>query len=119
MLQAPHHLGGPLLVSLEDLFLEPGSPDLDTALQMWPHQGREEGEDHLPQPVGHTLCNAPQDGIGLLGHKGTLLAHGQPVVLWDTQVLLLQSSFPAGQPLTCTDACSYSSPGVGLCIGPG
>jgi len=47
---------------------------------MWPHQGRVEEEDHLPRPAGHTLFNAPQDTIGLRGHKGTLLAHGQPVV---------------------------------------
>jgi len=32
---------------------------------MWPHQGRVEGEEHLPQPAAHTLFNAPQD-IGVL-----------------------------------------------------
>ena len=36
------------------VFLELGSPELDTALQLWPHQGRAEREDHLPQPAGHT-----------------------------------------------------------------
>ncbi|GAB0178554.1 mitochondrial enolase superfamily member 1 [Grus japonensis] len=47
---------------------------------MWPHQGRGEGEDNLPRPVGQALLNAPQDTIGLLGHEGTLLAHGELVV---------------------------------------
>jgi len=28
-------------------------------LQMWPHQGRA-GSLYLPQPSGHTLCNAPR-----------------------------------------------------------
>jgi len=32
---------------------------------------------HLPQPAPNALCNAPQHPIGLLGHQGTLLAHGQ------------------------------------------
>ena len=45
------------------------------------------GEGNLPHAVGHALFNAPQDTIGLLRHKSTLLAHGQPVVHHDTQVL--------------------------------
>ena len=56
-----------------------------------PHQGRVEGEDHHPQPAGHALPNAPQDTIGLLGHKATLLAHSQPVVHQDIQVLLCRA----------------------------
>ncbi|PKU35805.1 hypothetical protein llap_13892 [Limosa lapponica baueri] len=52
---------------------------------MQPHQGRVEGHDYLPRPVGHTLPDAPQDAIGLPGHKGTLLAHGHPVVHQDSQ----------------------------------
>jgi len=79
---------------------------------MCPQQARIEGEDHLPQPAGHDFLNAPQDTIGLLGHKGTLLAHGQPVVLQDPQVLCRAPA--AGHPLTCIDACGYSSPGARL-----
>ena len=41
---------------------------------MGPHQGRVEGKENLPQPVGHTPLDAPQDAIGLLGNQGTLLA---------------------------------------------
>lgn len=32
------------------------NPDLDTAFQMWPRQGRGEQEGHLPQPDGHWLA---------------------------------------------------------------
>ena len=40
MLQSLHHLGGPLLDSLQyvHVSLVLGSPALDTVLQMWPHQ---------------------------------------------------------------------------------
>ena len=72
---------------------------------MWPHQGRAESEDHLPCPAGHALSNPSQDPIGLLGHKGTLRAHGQPAVLQDPWGPTPQSSFPAFQSQTYTDAC--------------
>ena len=58
---------------------------------MWPHHGIVEGEDHLLQPAGHTHFHASQDTICFLGHKGTLLTHGQPVVHQNTQVLLLRA----------------------------
>jgi len=57
------------------------------------------------------LFNAPQDTIDLLGNNKTLLAYGQPV---DQQDPFPQSSSSAGQPLTCTHACSYSFPSVRL-----
>jgi len=43
------------------------SPKLDTTLQMWPHQGWEERENHLPQPAGNTFPNALHNNTGLLG----------------------------------------------------
>lgn len=49
------------------------------------------------------------DPIGLLGLKGTMLAHGQPVGHQDGGCRVLQSSSTAGQPLICIDACDYSS----------
>jgi len=55
--------------------LEVGRPELDTVLQMWPHQDRVKGEDHLPQCTAYAFLNAPEDTIGPLGHKGTLLAN--------------------------------------------
>jgi len=57
MLQSPPHPRSPALDSLQYLvvFLELGSPELDTALQMGPPQGRVEGRrtslDLLATPV--------------------------------------------------------------------
>ncbi|PKU44305.1 hypothetical protein llap_5392 [Limosa lapponica baueri] len=59
---------------------------------MGPPQGRVEGQDDLPPPAGHTLPDAPQHAIGLLGHKGTVLAHGHPVIHQDSQVFLLRAA---------------------------
>lgn len=42
---------------------------------MWPQQARSEGKDHLSQSASLALPDAPQDTIGLLDLKGTLLAH--------------------------------------------
>jgi len=72
------------------VLLDVGNPELDTALQMWPQQGKGEGKDHLPLPAGHALCNAFQDTNGFLGHKGTVLAHGEPVAHQDTQILFAE-----------------------------
>ncbi|KAJ7428259.1 rna-directed dna polymerase from mobile element jockey-like [Willisornis vidua] len=52
---------------------------------MCPHQGCVEGQEHLCRPGGNALPNAPQNAIGLLGHKDTLLAHRQLVVHQDPQ----------------------------------
>ena len=52
-----------------------------------------EGEDHLPQTAGNAVPNAPQDTVGLLGHKSTLLAHGQLVVHQDPHILLCRAAF--------------------------
>ena len=43
-----------------------------------------------PPPASHFIFNAPQNIIGLSGHKGTL-AHGQHAVHQNTQVLLLRA----------------------------
>ena len=100
MPQALDHLCDPLLVSLQQFpyFLEPGSLELDTVLQMWPQQNRAEGEDHLPQSAGHVLFNAPQDTVGLLGYKSTLMARGQPAVHQDTWILLRRASLEQVSP---------------------
>ena len=69
--------------------MEVGSPELDTVHSMWPHQGTAEEEDHLSQPPGCTLLNAPRDPIGPLGHQGILLAHSHPLLNhWSTCWLL-------------------------------
>lgn len=48
---------------------------MDPALQRWPHQGRGEGKDHVPPPVGSACPRAAQDTICHLCHKDTLLGH--------------------------------------------
>ena len=90
MLQALYHFCGPPLDSFQEIpvFFVPESPELDTVHQVRPHQGTVGGEEHLSWPAGHAPFNAPQDPIGPLGHQGTVLAHGQPVVHQECQVLL-------------------------------
>ena len=72
------------------------------------------GRALYPCPAGCDLCGVPQGSFGLLGHERHI------VNLWSTigqsghpDPSLLSSS-PAAQPLTCTSARSYFSPGVGL-----
>jgi len=60
---------------------------------MWPLQGRVEGKDHLPHPADHALFKAHRNIISLLGHKDTLLTHGQLVAHQDTQIFLCRSPF--------------------------
>jgi len=42
-----------------------------------PHQCREERQDHLPRPAGHTSFNATQDMVGSPDCEGTYLSHVQ------------------------------------------
>lgn len=52
---------------------------------------------HYPWPAGNPLPKAAQETIGLLCHEGTCLAHGQPGVQQDPQVLLCKAAFqPVG-----------------------
>jgi len=51
-----------------------GAPNWTQYSKKWPHQGRAERENNH---TGYALLNAPQDSIGLLGHKGTQLAHSR------------------------------------------
>ena len=79
--------------SRSSIFLELTSPELDTVLQICPQQGRVEWKDHHLPPADYNLFNTPQDTMGLFFffcfcHKSTLLAHDQPFVHQDTQVLL-------------------------------
>ena len=100
MLQSLHHLCGPSLDSLQYVHLSPvlGTPALDPALQLWPHQCGVEGKDHLPRPAGNTPPDADQDPIDLLCSKGTMLSHLQLGVHQDPQVLSCQAAFQLGGP---------------------
>ena len=64
---------------------------------------RAERREHLPALLA-TLCNAPQCPIGLLGHQGTLLAHGQDVGYQDHKVLLSRAPFQLFSPNLGPDA---------------
>ncbi|GAB0195154.1 hypothetical protein GRJ2_001980700 [Grus japonensis] len=97
-LQTLHQLHCPSLDVLQHLnvLLVVRGPKLNTALEVWPHQCRVQGDDHCPSPAGHTIPDTSQDAGGLLGHLGTLLAHNQPPVDQHPQVLFCQAAF---QPL--------------------
>ncbi|RMC19187.1 hypothetical protein DUI87_03792 [Hirundo rustica rustica] len=64
----------------EETFFSQRGPELDTALKVWPHQCRVQGQNELPAPAGHSIPDLGQDAIGPLGHLGTLLAHVQTLV---------------------------------------
>ena len=98
VLQTAHQLCCPPLDMLQgfDVFLTVRGPKLDTVLEVQPHQGCLQGDDNLPAPAGHTISNTGQDGIGLLGHLGTLSAHIQPSINQHLQVPFL---FTVIQPL--------------------
>mgnify|MGYP001852876589 CR=1 FL=1 len=82
---------------------------------MWPHQVRVQEEDHFPQNL-QTMLFFMQPRIPL-----AFSATRMHCWSWSTYCSpghpgpSLQSSFTAGQPLTCTDACSHSFPGLRLC----
>jgi len=46
------------------------TPPLDAVLQVRPHQHGTEGQDHFPQPTGHTSFDAAQDTVGFMGCEG-------------------------------------------------
>ena len=84
------------------------APELGAVLQLWPHQGRAEGKN-LPQPAGHALCNAPWCPVGLLGHRGTLLATRTPrsfskALLFSTFALMCAAFPPQVQGSMCDGA---------------
>lgn len=56
-----------------------GSPELDPALKM-SHQRWIEGKDHFPLLPGDAFPSTTHETVGLLCHRGTLLAHDQLVV---------------------------------------
>ena len=64
-----------------------GTPGLDIVLQMRPHEGRVERDNHLPLLAGHPFFDVSQDTDGLLGSKYMLLAHDQLFIHQDSQVL--------------------------------
>ena len=99
MLHSLNHCGS-ALDSLKQfpVLLDLRGPELDAIFQMWSRQGRVKGEENRSRPTNHTPPNTPLDAIGLLGHKGTVLAHGHPVVHQDPQVPLPFAALQQGSP---------------------
>ncbi|KAJ7405825.1 hypothetical protein BTVI_67559 [Pitangus sulphuratus] len=81
-----------------NVFLVVRGPELDTVLNVSPHQCQVQRDNHFSGPAGHTISDTGQDAIGLLGHLVTLLAHVQMAVDQHPQVLFhwdsLQTLFP-------------------------
>lgn len=51
------------------------APKLDSVLQMVSLNSGEEGQNHLPQPVGHIALDVGQDVVCFLGCQSTLPDH--------------------------------------------
>ncbi|KAK4823100.1 hypothetical protein QYF61_025838 [Mycteria americana] len=77
MFHPSDHFCGPPLDLLQQVHVLPvlRTPELDAVLQVGSHHSRAEGQNHLPQPAGHTSFDAAQDTVGFLGRECTLLAH--------------------------------------------
>ncbi|PKU47025.1 hypothetical protein llap_2678 [Limosa lapponica baueri] len=69
---------------------------LNTVFKEEPHQCQVQGDNRFPSLAGHSISDTSQDAIGHLGYLGTLLAHIQPAVDQDSQVLFCQAAL---QPL--------------------
>ena len=94
MLQPSDHLHGHPLDQLQQLhvLLVLGAPELDTVLQVGSHENSVEGQNHLPQPPGHTSLDASQDMVGPLDCKRTLPAHVEFFINQHSQILLLRAA---------------------------
>ena len=79
------HLPGSPLDPLQKQHICPVlvASDLDAVLQMEPHEGSVENDNHLPAPAGHPSSEAAQDSTGHLGCKHTLLTHGKFIIYQD------------------------------------
>ena len=86
VLQPSDRLGGSPLDLLQQLYTPPvlETPDLDAVLQIGPHMGRVEGDNHLPHSTGHLSFDTAQSTADLLGCKSTLLALVQVFIHWVT-----------------------------------
>lgn len=76
-LQSFYQLHVHLLDLLQKLYVLPmlGTQELYTALQVWGHKSRVEGEYPLPCPAGHIPTDGTQDSFDFLCWESALLAH--------------------------------------------
>ncbi|XP_050567062.1 uncharacterized protein LOC118250829 [Cygnus atratus] len=86
---SPHTTEKRLAKSLCLLHLREDAPGPVSSL--WPSAGLFPGDPCLFCTGELRTGHSTPGSLGLLGHEGTLLAHGQPVVHQDPQVLLLRA----------------------------
>ena len=92
--QPSDHLCGCHLDPLQQLLicLVLGAPGLDAVQQVGPHEGRTEGNNHLPCPAGHPSFDAAQDTVVFPGYKQTLLFLVKLLMHQNLQVLLRRAA---------------------------
>lgn len=83
--------------------------NLDTVLQVRPHQGRVEEQDHLSQRAGSAVPNVLQETIGLFAYSWSWTACFPPGPLGPSP----QSCFPRAQPPACPGG-QEQEPALGL-----
>ncbi|KAJ7395280.1 Dihydropyrimidine dehydrogenase [NADP(+)] [Pitangus sulphuratus] len=86
--EGPINIGGLQQFATEYLNVLPivRDPELDTGLEVQPHQCHLQEDNHFLGPDGHIVSDPGQDAIDLLGHLGTLLAYVQLAVNQHPQV---------------------------------
>lgn len=93
MLKLPHCLSGPLLDSLQHVYvlLVLGSPEVGRVLPMWPHQCWKDGKDHFCWPDS-ILPNAAQNILATFAAKSKLLTFVQLGGHWASEKLFSRKS---------------------------
>lgn len=94
MIQPFHHFCSFLLDSFQSVHVSLllGSQELNTDIQVWPHQCSVEGKEEITsQPADNTFFNAAQDIFHLLSGKSTLLHDMKPAVHQDPQYIFCEA----------------------------
>ena len=94
VLQPPDHFCGPaldLLHQLHILLIMLGIGELNTVLQLGPHNNKAGGHNHLPQLVGRVSSDVALYKISFQCCKSTLSGHVELLVKEHSQALLLSS----------------------------
>lgn len=116
MFQSLNQLCGPLLDALQyvDTSLVLENPELDTRLQVGPHQCWAEGKSRLPQPAGNAFLDAAQ----ILSASFATRAHCCLIFNLSTRPSMSFSGklFSRWFASACSGAWGYTSPGAGLWI---
>lgn len=90
---------------------EPGSPELDTVFQVWPHQRWGIGKGSPPSALHLMQPRTPFTFFAARAHCWLMFS----LVSSRTPALFLQDCFPAGRPPARSGTWGCSSPGAGPC----